>query len=83
MGTPDEPESPSENGTGTEMLENRIWAAVGRVSADSGFTSAQYFQPVRCLIFLRSCGGSFLARRPVLAEQLAGSRAGTFRKNSP
>jgi type I restriction enzyme M protein len=70
--------APTEKDTGTETLENRLWAAADQLRANSGLTSAQYSQPVLGLIFLRFAEVRFLAQRAVLefkAEYAAARRA--------
>ena len=69
--------APSEKDTGTETLENRLWAAADELRANSGLTSAQYSQPVLGLIFLRFAEVRFLVRRAVLEKQAAGGRRGS------
>ena len=69
--------APSEKDTGTETLENRLWAAADELRANSGLTSAQYSQPVLGLIFLRFAEVRFFAQRAVLEKQAAGGRRGS------
>ena len=69
--------APSEKDTGTETLENRLWAAADELRANSGLTSAQYSQPVLGLIFLRFAEVRFLVRRAALEKQAAGGRRGS------
>ena len=69
--------APSENDTGTETLENRLWAAADELRANSGLTSAQYSQPVLGLIFLRFAEVRFFAQRAVLEKQAAVGRRGS------
>ena len=69
--------APSEQDTGTETLENRLWAAADDLRANSGLTSAQYSQPVLGLIFLRFAEVRFLAQRAVVEKQAAGGRRGS------
>jgi type I restriction enzyme M protein len=52
--------APTEKDSGTETLENRLWAAADQLRANSGLTSAQYSQPVLGLIFLRFAEVRFL-----------------------
>ena len=61
--------APSEKDTGTETLENRLWAAADQLRANSRLTSAQYSQPVLGLIFLRFAEVRFLAKRAGLEKQ--------------
>ena len=68
--------APTEKDTGTETLENRLWAAADELRANSGLTSAQYSQPVLGLIFLRFAEVRFFAQRAVLEKQAAGGRRG-------
>ena len=69
--------APSKKDTGTETLENRLWAAADELRANSGLTSAQYSQPVLGLIFLRFAEVRFLTQRAVLEKQAAGGRRGS------
>ncbi len=69
--------APTEKDTGTETLENRLWAAADQLRANSGLTSAQYSQPVLGLIFLRFAEVRFLAQRAVLEKQATGGRRGS------
>jgi type I restriction enzyme M protein len=69
--------APTEKDTGTETLENRLWAAADQLRANSGLTSAQYSQPVLGLIFLRFAEVRFLAQRGVLEKRAAGGRRGS------
>ena len=69
--------APSEKDTGTETLENRLWAAADELRANSGLTSAQYSQPVLGLIFLRFAEVRFFAQRAVLEKQAPGGRRGS------
>ena len=69
--------APSEKDTGTETLENRLWAAADELRANSGLTSAQYSQPVLGLIFLRFAEVRFLTQLAVLEKQAAGGRRGS------
>jgi type I restriction enzyme M protein len=69
--------APTEKATGTETLENRLWAAADQLRANSGLTSAQYSQPVLGLIFLRFAEVRFLAQRVVLEKQATGGRRGS------
>ena len=69
--------APSEKDTGTETLENRLWAAADELRANSGLTSAQYSQPVLGLIFLRFAEVRFLARRAVLEKRATRGRRGS------
>ena len=69
--------APSEKDTGTETLENRLWAAADQLRANSGLTSAQYSQPVLGLIFLRFAEVRFLAQRVKLEKQVGGGRRGS------
>ena len=63
--------APPEKDTGTETLEDRLWAAADQLRANSGLTSAQYSQPVLGLIFLRFAEVRFLAQRAALEKQAA------------
>ena len=58
--------APSEKDTGPETLENRLWAAADELRANSGLTSAQYYQPVLGLIFLRFAEVRFLTQLAVV-----------------
>src|SRR3954454_4404087 len=69
--------APPEKDTGTESLEDRLWAAADQLRANSGLTSAQYSQPVLGLIFLRFAEVRFTARRTVLEKQAGGGRRGS------
>jgi type I restriction enzyme M protein len=69
--------APSEKDTGTQTLEDRLWAAADQLRANSALTSAQYSQPVLGLIFLRFAEVRFIARRTVLEKQAGGGRRGS------
>src|SRR5688572_8981741 len=69
--------APTEKDTGTETLEDRLWAAADELRANSGLTSAQYSQPVLGLIFLRFAEVRFLAQRALLEKRAAGGRRGS------
>jgi type I restriction enzyme M protein len=69
--------APSDKGTGTETLEDRLWAAADQLRANSGLTSAQYSQPILGLIFLRFAEVRFVAKRAVLEKQASSGRRGS------
>jgi type I restriction enzyme M protein len=69
--------APAEKDTGTETLENRLWAAADQLRANSGLTSAQYSQPVLGLIFLRFAEVRFLAQHAALEKKAGGGRRGS------
>jgi type I restriction enzyme M protein len=69
--------APSEKDTGTETLEDRLWAAADQLRANSGLTSAQYSQPVLGLIFLRFAEVRFLTKRAELEKQASSGRRGS------
>src|SRR5436190_3393713 len=69
--------APPEKDSGTESLEDRLWAAADQLRANSGLTSAQYSQPVLGLIFLRFAEVRFLAKRAVLEKQANSGRRGS------
>lgn len=69
--------APSEKDTGTQTLEDRLWAAADQLRANSGLTSAQYSQPVLGLIFLRFAEARFLMKRAALEKQASTGRRGS------
>jgi len=68
---------PAEKDTGTETLEDRLWAAADQLRANSGLTSAQYSQPVLGLIFLRFAEVRFLTQRAALETRAGEGRRGS------
>jgi HsdM N-terminal domain len=68
--------APPEKDSGTETLEDRLWAAADQLRANSGLTSAQYSQPVLGLIFLGFADVRFLAKSAVLEKQASSGRRG-------
>ena len=69
--------APSEENVSTDTLGNRLWAAAGRLRANSGLTSAQYSTPVLGLIFLRFAYTRFAKRRATLEKTATFSRRGS------
>jgi type I restriction enzyme M protein len=69
--------APSEKDTGTQTLEDRLWAAADQLRANSGLTSTQYSAPVLGLIFLRFADVRFAKRRATLEKTAASSRRGS------
>ena len=56
--------APSEKDSANRTLEKRLWEECRSLRANSGLTSARYWQPVLGLIFLRFAEVRFAAQRP-------------------
>jgi type I restriction enzyme M protein len=69
--------APSENDTGNNTLEKRLWDAADQFRANSGLKAGQYSQPALGLIFLRFAEASFATQRAKPEKASLSARRGS------